>query len=74
MIKQFVRNVLNKGDAGKTGAAASSFERIQEKALEDSIKRLRDLKDQINKVMVYNQNFELHMNEEMQKTLSTLDE
>jgi len=73
-IKSGVRNILNKGDAGKTGAAASSFERTQERALEDTTKRLRDLKDQINRVMIYNQNFELHMNEEMQKTLTTLDE
>lgn len=73
-IKSGIRNVLNKGDAGKTGAAASSFERVQEKAQEDTTKRLRDLKDQINKVMIYNQNFELHMNEEMHKTLVTLNQ
>jgi len=72
-IKGGIKNVLAKGDAGKSGATATSFERVQEKASDELIKRLRDIKDQITSVMIYNKNFELHMNEEMKLTLTTLD-
>ena len=73
-IKQGIVNMLVKGDSGKSAAQAASFEQQQERATAALEKRLRELKDQINNVMVYNQNFELHMNEEMHKTLETLDE
>ena len=72
-LKTGIGNVLSKGDSGKSAAQAASFEQQQEKATDDLIKRLRDIKDQINNVMIYNQNFELHMNDEMHKTLDTLD-
>jgi hypothetical protein len=73
-IKQGIVNMLVKGDSGKSAAQAASFEQQQERATAALEKRLRELKDQINNVMIYNQNFELHMNEEMHKTLETLDE
>ena len=72
-IKQGIVNMLVKGDAGKSAASAASFEHQQEKAIAAIEKRLRELKDQINNVMTYNQNFELHMSAEMRKTLETLD-
>jgi hypothetical protein len=72
-IKQGIVNMLVKGDAGKSAASAASFEHQQEKAIAAIEKRLRELKDQINNVMTYNKNFELHMSAEMRKTLETLD-
>ena len=84
-IKQGIVSMISKGDSGKSAAQAASFEQQQEKATAALEKRLRELKeqitnvdqqlkDQINALQLYNQNFELHMNEEMKKTLETLDE
>ena len=41
------QQVLTKGDVGKSGATASSFEHVQEKTSDEVLKRLRDIKDQV---------------------------
>jgi hypothetical protein len=72
-LKTGICNMLIKGDSGKSAAQAASFEMQMEKSTENLIKRLRELKQQINTVFLYNQNFELHMNEEMKHTLDCVD-
>jgi hypothetical protein len=72
-LKIGICNMLSKGDAGKSGAKAASFELQMERSTDDLIKRLRELKDQIHEVFIYNKNFELHMSEEMKHTLECLD-
>ena len=57
-IKSGVRNVLTKGDAGKAGANANSFERVMEKFSDDMLKRMRQMKEKIAEMQDYNENFE----------------
>ena len=72
-LKIGICNVLSKGEAGKTAKDAASFEVAMERSTDDLIKRLRELKDKINEVFIYNKNFELHMSAEMKHTLECLD-
>jgi len=72
-LKRGVAAVLAKGDHGKGGVSATSFEHTQEKMTDEILQRMRDMKEQIADVKSYVTNFEFHMGEEFLATFETLD-
>lgn len=72
-LKRGVAAVLAKGDHGKGGVSATSFEHTQEKMTDEILQRMRDMKEQIADVKGYVTNFEFNMGEEFLATFETLD-